>query len=30
MHAGQATREVGERLGAAARALFGQAHEITG
>ena len=30
MLAGQATEEVGERLGRVARALFGQAHEITG
>ena len=30
MLAGQATEEVGERLGALARALFGQAREITG
>ena len=27
--AGQATEEVGERLGRLARELFGQAHEIT-
>ncbi|MBA3742890.1 MAG: phosphotransferase family protein [Sporichthya sp.] len=30
MLAGQATAEVGERLGRIARELFGQAHEITG
>jgi aminoglycoside phosphotransferase (APT) family kinase protein len=30
MLAGQATQEVGERLGRIARELFGQAHEITG